>query len=49
MLNEEIGKAGYVNFMTIPPNVKYQERVLKGIGRQGRIRRVEKNSQEFGN
>jgi micrococcal nuclease len=26
MLNEEIGKAGYANIMTTPPNVKYQER-----------------------
>jgi micrococcal nuclease len=29
MLNEEIAKAGYANPMTIPPNVKYQERFLK--------------------
>jgi micrococcal nuclease len=29
MLNEEIVKAGYANLMTIPPNVKYQERFLK--------------------
>ncbi len=29
MLNEEIAKAGYASPMTIPPNVKYQERFLK--------------------
>lgn len=29
MLNEEIVKAGYANLMTIPPDVKYQERFLK--------------------
>ncbi len=29
MLNEEIVKAGYANVMTIPPNVKYQDRFLK--------------------
>jgi micrococcal nuclease len=29
MLNEEIVKDGYANLMTIPPNVKYQERFLK--------------------
>jgi micrococcal nuclease len=29
MLNEEIVKAGYANLMTIPPNVKYQEKFLK--------------------
>jgi micrococcal nuclease len=29
MLNEEIIKAGYANVMTIPPDVKYQERFLK--------------------
>lgn len=28
MFNEEIVKAGYANLMTIPPNVKYQERFL---------------------
>ncbi len=28
MLNEEIVKAGYANVMTIPPNVKYQDRFL---------------------
>lgn len=26
MLNEEIVKAGYAQLMTIPPNLKYQER-----------------------
>ena len=26
MLNEEIVKAGYANVMTIPPNVKYQDK-----------------------
>jgi micrococcal nuclease len=29
MFNKEIVKAGYANFMTVPPNVKYQERFLK--------------------
>ncbi len=29
MLNEEIVKAGYASVMTIPPNVKYQDRFLK--------------------
>jgi len=29
MLNEEIVKAGYVNVMTISPNVKYKDRFLK--------------------
>ncbi len=29
MLNEEIVKAGYANIMTIPPNVKYQDRFLR--------------------
>ena len=29
MLNEEIVKAGYANVMTIPPNVKYQDRFLR--------------------
>lgn len=29
MLNEEIVRAGYANLMTIPPNVKYQERFLR--------------------
>ncbi len=28
MLNEEIVKAGYANLLTIPPNVKYQEKFL---------------------
>ena len=28
MLNEEIVKAGYANVMTIPPNVKYEDRFL---------------------
>jgi micrococcal nuclease len=32
MLNEEIVKAGFVNLMTIPPNVKYQERFLRAYG-----------------
>lgn len=31
MLNEEILKAGYANVLTIPPNVKYQERFLKAL------------------
>lgn len=29
MLNEEIVKAGYANVMTIPPNVKYKDRLLE--------------------
>lgn len=29
MLNEEIVKVGYANPMAVPPNVKYQERLLK--------------------
>lgn len=29
MLNEEIVEAGYADLMTIPPNVKYQDRFLK--------------------
>ncbi len=29
ILNEEIAKAGYANAMTVPPNVKYQEKFLK--------------------
>ena len=29
MLNEEMVKAGYANLMTLPPNVKYQEKFLK--------------------
>ena len=29
MLNEEIVKAGYATVMTIPPNVKYQDRFLE--------------------
>jgi micrococcal nuclease len=29
MLNGEIIKAGYAGPMTIPPNVKYQDRFLK--------------------
>ena len=29
MLNEEIVHAGYTSLMTYPPNVKYQERLLK--------------------
>ncbi len=29
MLNEEIVKAGYANIMTVPPNVKYEDRFLK--------------------
>ncbi len=45
MLNEEILKAGYANFLTYPPNVKYRDRLLKayreltenrkGLWRQG--------------
>ncbi len=29
MLNEEIVKAGFASVMTIPPNVKYQDRFLR--------------------
>ncbi|MBI5968401.1 MAG: thermonuclease family protein [Deltaproteobacteria bacterium] len=29
MLNEEIVKAGYASIYTVPPNVKYQDRVLR--------------------
>ena len=29
MLNEEIVKAGYANVMTIPPNVKYNDKFLR--------------------
>ena len=29
MLNEEIVKAGYASLMTIPPNVKYQDKFLE--------------------
>ena len=29
MLNEEIVKAGYANVMTIPPDVKYQDKFSK--------------------
>ncbi len=28
-LNEEVVKAGYANVMTISPNVKYKDRLLK--------------------
>ena len=38
MVNEEIVKAGYANFMTYPPNVKYQEKFLKAYRGPGRIR-----------
>ncbi len=31
MINEEIVRAGYANILTIPPNVKYQERLLKAF------------------
>jgi micrococcal nuclease len=30
LLNEEVVKAGYANLMTTPPNVKYEDRFLKG-------------------
>ena len=35
MLNEEILKAGYANLMTVPPNMKYQQRFLKAYLRNG--------------
>ncbi len=38
MLNEEIIKAGYANVMTIPPNVKYQDRFLRAY-KQARERK----------
>ncbi len=38
MLNEEIVKSGYANVMTIPPNVKYQDRFLKAY-KQARERK----------
>jgi micrococcal nuclease len=31
MLNEEIVKAGYANVITMPPNIKYQDRFLKSL------------------
>ncbi len=31
MLNEEIVKAGYANVITMPPNIKYQDRLLKSL------------------
>jgi endonuclease YncB( thermonuclease family) len=38
MLNEQIVKAGYANVMTIPPNVKYQDRFLRAY-KQARERK----------
>ncbi len=38
MLNEEIVKAGYANVMTIPPNVKYQDRFLRAY-KEARVRK----------
>jgi micrococcal nuclease len=29
MLNEEIVKSGYANLLTIPPNIKYQDRFVR--------------------
>jgi micrococcal nuclease len=29
MLNEEIVKAGYANVMTIPPDIKYEDKFIK--------------------
>jgi len=39
MLNEEIIRAGYASVMTIPPNVKYQERFRKAFkkARESRV------------
>ncbi len=31
MLNEEIVKAGYANVKSIPPNVKYKDKLLKAF------------------
>jgi micrococcal nuclease len=39
MLNEEIIKAGYASPMTIPPNVKYQDRFLKAYREAREARR----------
>ncbi len=39
MLNEEIVKAGYANLMTIPPNVRYQDRFLKAYQESRKKRR----------
>jgi micrococcal nuclease len=39
MLNEEIVKAGYAYVMTIPPNVKYQDRFLKAYQESRKKRR----------
>ncbi len=38
MLNEEIVKAGYAIVMTIPPNVKHQDRFLRAY-KQARERK----------
>ncbi len=38
MLNEEIVKAGYANVMTIPPDVKYEDRFLRAY-KQARERK----------
>jgi micrococcal nuclease len=39
MLNEEIIRAGYASPMTIPPNVKYQDRFLKAYREAREARR----------
>ena len=41
MLNEEVVKAGYANVMTVPPNVKHQERFLRAY------REARENSRGF--
>jgi micrococcal nuclease len=38
MINEEIVRAGYASILTIPPNVKYHERLLKAF-RDARLNR----------
>jgi micrococcal nuclease len=40
MLNEEIVKAGYANVMTVPPNVRYQDRFLKAYKQARERKRV---------
>jgi len=39
MLNEEIVRAGYANLLTIPPNVKHQDRFLKAYREAREARR----------
>jgi micrococcal nuclease len=39
MLNEEIVRAGYAKVITIPPNVKYNERFLEAYKEAKKYRR----------